>query len=37
MGHDFFGDEFLGGLADQTLIVGEIGGSEDILGRRWTL
>ena len=31
---DFLGDEFLGGLADQPLIVGEFGGSEDVFGAR---
>ncbi len=29
----FFGDKLFGGLADQALIVGQIGGSEDIFGR----
>src|SRR5690348_17741999 len=31
---DFLGDELFRGLADQPLIVGEFGGSEDIFGTR---
>ena len=33
-GSDFLGHELLGGLADQALIVGEFGGSEDVFGAR---
>ena len=32
IGDNFLGNEFLGGLADQALVVGEISGSEHILG-----
>ncbi len=33
MGTTSLVDKFLGGLADQALVVGEVGGSEDIFRR----
>ena len=32
-GHHFLGDEFFRGLPDQALVIGEIGGGENVVGR----